>query len=159
MKTVSYPTKDYDFQTYFKLEGFGNSSFYLFPDGSDLKADLCDYSEVDGRDYVTITQGEHVLIDGKQYVTVISSQTFPLVAARFIAVDDMPTFIMDGDGTLKINGHLLEYKGPVTDDDMHLPSGEFRLGRALRHAQLAGAIPDDCEYVLDAGGTFHKIDR
>jgi hypothetical protein len=84
MKTLTYPTKDYDFKTYFKLEGFGDSSFYLFPDGSDLKADLCDYSEVDGRDYVTITQGEWVLIEGKEYVTVISSQTFPVVPARFL---------------------------------------------------------------------------
>jgi hypothetical protein len=67
---------------------------------------------------------------------------------------------MDGDGTLVLNGHILaDCKGPVTDDDMEKDDGEWRLSYALHTARLEGHIPADCEYVLDAGGTFHEIRR
>lgn len=160
MKTVSYPTKDYDFQTYFKLEGFGNNSFYLFPDEADLRADTCDYSEVDGRDYETITQGEWVLIDGKEYVTVICGKPDDEVPARFIAADTMPVMIMDGAGFLTINGVTLrDHHGRINDEVLDGEGGEWRLGFALRTAQLEGHIPAHCEFVLDNGGSYHKIHR
>lgn len=158
MITINYPTKDYDFETYFKLDGHGNGVFYLYPELSNLRADYAEYDMAQD-DHMNglkpITDGEWVLIDGKEYVTVIGNADCP---ARFLAADSMPTMVMDGAGNLTINGTVLEYEGkPVSVDDVEKPCGDFRLGRALRVAQIAGLIPDHCEYVLNDGGGLDKI--
>ncbi len=161
MKTLVYPAKDYDFQTYFKLEGFGDDAFSLLPDGLVIKADSPDY-DADAVPHMDsqkpITDGEWVRIEDKEHVTVIDATKDPEYPVRFILATNMPYIDMDGAGNLTIGGTILEYEGiPVTDDDMEKPGGEFRLGRALRHAQLAGLIPDHCEYALDDSGSYHKI--
>lgn len=67
-------------------------------------------------------------------------------------LEDLPTMIADGDGNLTINGHMLQYQGPITlDDDGQCDM--LRLGRALRLAQLEGIIPADITHVLDNGGS------
>lgn len=157
MKTLTYPTKDYDFQTYFRLEGFYDRAFYLLPvEGSVLRADQCDYDHSDRekiKSLEPITDGEWVTIDGKEYVTVIGNEDAP---AKFIRADSMPTMVMDGHGRLTIDGETLRFCNETlyAHDERLKP---FRLSYALRTAQLQGIIPATCEYVLDASGTLEKI--